>query len=93
LRSLTNWLWGRMSPTVEKPLRDELLSIERLEERALGLAASLTVDPNPRHRAHDTFPRFEENVRVLGGAYRVLAEDVRTGQFISAAADCSTTST
>ena len=38
-----------------KPLRDELLSIERLEERALALAASLTVDPNPRHRARDTF--------------------------------------
>jgi cyclic beta-1,2-glucan synthetase len=86
LRSLTSWLWG-LSPVVEKPLRDELLSIERLEERALGLAASLTVDPNPRHRARDTFPRFEDNVRVLGSAYRILAEDVRTGQFVSAAAD------
>ncbi len=87
MKSLTSWLSGRLSPVVEKPLRDELLSIERLEERALGLAASLTVDPNPRHRAHDTFPRFEDNVRVLGGAYRILAEDVRTGQFVSAAAD------
>ncbi len=68
----------RHRPAAEKPLRDELLSSERLEERALALAASLTVDPNPRHRARDTFPRFEDNVRVLRAAYRTLADDVRT---------------
>ena len=78
---------GRHSAPVEKPLRDELLSIERLEERALALAASLTVDPDPRHRARDTFPRFEDNVRVLRAAYRTLADDVRTGQFVVSAAD------
>ena len=71
----------------EKPLRDELLSIERLEERALALAASLTVDPNPRRRARNIFPRFDDNVRVLRDAYRTLADDVRTGQFVIAAAD------
>ena len=87
MRPLTNWLWRRQSPAVEKPLRDELLSMERLEERALGLAASLTVDPDPRLRARDTFPRFEDNVRVLGDAYRTLADDVRTDQFVSPAAD------
>jgi len=82
--------WGlprRKSPAVKKPLRDELLSTERLEERALALAASLTVDPNPRHRARDTFPRFEDNVRVLRAAYRTLADDVRLGQFVVPAAD------
>ncbi len=82
--------WGlrrRSSPAAERPLRDELLSIERLEERALALAASLTVDPNPRHRARDAFPRFEDNVRVLRAAYRTLADDVRTGQFVVPAAD------
>src|SRR5258708_18712382 len=61
--------------------------MERLEERALALAASLTVDPNPRHRALDTLPRFEDNVRVLRAAYRTLADDVRTGQFVVPAAD------
>src|SRR5580765_5934441 len=81
-----NWL-RRSPPAPEKPLRDELLSIERLEERALALAASLTVDPNPRHRARDTFPRFEDNVRVMRAAYRTLADDVRTGQFVVPAAD------
>jgi cyclic beta-1,2-glucan synthetase len=71
--------------TDEKPLRDELLSIERLQERALALAASLTVDP--RRGARDTFPRFEDNVAVLLRTYRALADDVRTGQFVSTAAD------
>jgi cyclic beta-1,2-glucan synthetase len=85
------WLASLRRPSrtsaVEKPLRDELLSIERLEERALSLAASLTVDPDPRHRARDTFPRFDDNVRVLRTTYRTLAEDVRTGQFVVPAAD------
>ena len=80
--------WARRPAAhVEKPLRDELLSIERLEERALALAASLTLDPNPRRHPRDTFPRFEDNVRVLRAAYRTLADDVRAGQFVVAAAD------
>ncbi len=87
MRSPTLWLRRRRVPAAEKPLRDELLSIERLEERALALAASLTIDPNPRRRPRDTFPRFEDNVRVLRAAYRTLADDVRTGQFVSPAAD------
>ena len=84
---LNTWFQRRRAQIPEKPLRDELLSIERLEERALALAASLTVDPNPRHRARNIFPRFEDNVRVLRHAYRTLAEDLRTGQFVVSAAD------
>ena len=79
--------WNRRSSPAEKPLRDELLSIERLEERALALAASFTIDPNQRRRARNIFPRFEDNVRVLRGAYRTLADDVRTGQFVASAAE------
>jgi hypothetical protein len=33
-------LWHTRAPSSEKPFRDELLSIERLEERALALAAN-----------------------------------------------------
>ena len=62
--SSSRWRRPRL-PAPEKPFRDELLSIERLEERALALAASFTVDPNPRRRARDIFPRFDDNVRVL----------------------------
>ena len=81
------WPRRRRSGATEKPLRDALLNIEGLEARARALAASLTVDPNPRRRARDTFARFEENARVLRHAYRILADDVRQGQFVVTAAD------
>ncbi|MBA3269107.1 MAG: carbohydrate-binding protein, partial [Acidobacteria bacterium] len=45
------------------------------------------MDPNPGARARDTIPRFDDNVRVLREAYRLLADDVRTGQFVVSAAD------
>jgi hypothetical protein len=75
------------APPSEKPFRDELLSIERLEERALALAASFTIDPSPWRRARNIFPRFDDNARVLRDAYRTLADDVRTGQVVTAAAE------
>jgi cyclic beta-1,2-glucan synthetase len=83
------YVWYRRQnlPLAEKPFRDELLSIERLEERARSLAASFTVDPDPRRRARNILPRFEENVRVLRHAYRTLAGDVRTGAFVSSGAE------
>jgi cyclic beta-1,2-glucan synthetase len=79
-------LWPTTAPS-EKPFRDQLLSVERLEERALALAASFTIDPSPRRRARNIFPRFDDNARVLAEAYRSLADDVRTGQFVTAAAE------
>jgi cyclic beta-1,2-glucan synthetase len=84
---LFSQLWHTRTPASEKPFRDELLSIERLEERALALAASFTIDPNPRRRARNIFPRFADNARVLRETYRTLAEDVRTGQSVTAAAE------
>ena len=78
------WL-SRPTPT-ERPLRDELLSIERLEERALTLAASFTINPT-RHRAPSIFPRFEDNARALHEAYRTLADDARPGRFIASAGE------
>ncbi len=60
----------RPRPKGEGPLRDELLSIERLEERARSLAARFTVHPNPRRVARDVFPRFDDNARLLREAYR-----------------------
>src|SRR5580765_2499015 len=85
-RQLRHTFFGE-APSSEKPFRDELLSIERLEERALALAASFTIDPSPRRRAWNIFPRFDDNARVLREAYRTLADDVRTGQFVTAAAE------
>jgi cyclic beta-1,2-glucan synthetase len=79
--------WHTKAPSSEKPFRDELLSIERLEERALALAAIFTIDPSPRRRARNIFPRFDDNARVLRDAYRILADDVRNGQAVTAAAE------
>jgi len=84
---LDSWLPRRHLPPAEKPLRDELLSIERLEDRALALAASLTIDPNPNRRAKNNIPRFNDNVRQLRVAYRTLADDVRNGRFVVSAAE------
>ena len=80
-------LWRRRVRAPEKPLRDELLSIERLEERAKALAARLTVDPTPRRNARDVFPRFTENASVLRAAYLTMAEDVHQGAFVTPAAE------
>jgi cyclic beta-1,2-glucan synthetase len=80
-------MWPATSRPQAKPFRDELLSIERLEERALALAASFTVDPNPRRRSSSIFPRFDQNARVLRDTYRSLAHDVRAGAFVTTAAE------
>jgi cyclic beta-1,2-glucan synthetase len=87
LDRLLRQLGRRRLRTREKPLRDELLSIERLEERAKALAARLTVDPTPRRNARDVFPRFDDNARVLREAYLGMAEDVHRGEFVTAAAE------
>jgi cyclic beta-1,2-glucan synthetase len=70
----------------ERPFRDELLSAERLDERARSLAARFTVDPSGR-AARSVFPRFDDNVRVLREAYRTLSGDVQRGEFVTAAAE------
>jgi cyclic beta-1,2-glucan synthetase len=70
----------------EKPFRDELLSVERLDERARSLAARFTVAPS-RRRARSVFPRFDDNVRVLREAYRTLAGDVHRGEFVTPAGE------
>jgi cyclic beta-1,2-glucan synthetase len=75
----------RASPP-EKPLRDELLSIERLEERAKSLAARFTVAPASR-RARRLFPRLGDNARVLRAAYATLADDVHRGEFVTPPAE------
>ena len=69
-----------------RPFRDEPLSSERLDERALALAASFTIDARRRH-AKSIYPRLRDNERVLAAAYRTLAEDVREGAFVTPATE------
>jgi cyclic beta-1,2-glucan synthetase len=72
--------------SAEAPFRDELLSIERLEERARSLAARFTLAPALRF-SRVAFPRLEENARVLRSVYNELADDVHHGEFVTGAAE------
>ncbi|HUF46811.1 MAG TPA: glucoamylase family protein [Vicinamibacterales bacterium] len=67
------------------PFRDDPLGAQSLDDRAMSLAAHFTVDP--RARLTSVLPRFEANVRMLDGAYRTLAADVRAGRFTTAATE------
>src|SRR6266496_360090 len=87
LKALFGLLGRRPPPKADKPLRDELLSIERLEERARALAARFTLDPNPRRAARNVLPRFDDNARVLREAYVNLADAVHRGEFVTPAAE------
>ena len=83
----TRWRVASDVTAPAPPLRDDLLSAESLEDRARSLAAHLSLTPNPRRRARDVLPRFDDNVRVLGAAYRTVAADGRAGRFVGPGAD------
>src|SRR5947208_3193706 len=70
----------------ERPIRDELYSIERLEQYATTLAAEHKVAEKPRH-ANLLLPRLEENSRALVAAYHALADSIRREHVISPAAE------
>ncbi|HLF56915.1 MAG TPA: glucoamylase family protein, partial [Thermoanaerobaculia bacterium] len=80
-------LLGHTPPGAGAPLREELLSIELLEDRARTLAARLTVDPRPGRAARRSYPRLDSNARRLARAYRTLADDVHRGEFVTPAAE------
>ncbi len=80
-------LFGRRRPLQELPLRGELLSLAGLEERAKTLAAGFTLVPASRTGGHDVLPRLDSNLRVLGAAYRTLADDAHRGVAIAPAAE------
>lgn len=74
MNRLLSRLWHSKARSPDKPFRDKLLSIERLEERALALAASFTVDPSPRRRARNIFLR---HLPPRGTDRAELARDVQ----------------
>jgi cyclic beta-1,2-glucan synthetase len=68
------------------PIREELLSLERLEEHARTLALSHTVTPK-RMRGHSLAGRLSDNAAVLLDAYRVNAKANDEGRAITPAAE------
>src|SRR5437773_5787392 len=76
----------RRDTEAEVPIREELYSIERLEQYAVALAAEHQIAEKP-HRANLLLPRLEENGRKLLAAYQALAESIRAEHVISPAAE------
>src|SRR5213595_1635720 len=68
------------------PIREELYSIERLEQYAAFLATEHEIARQPR-RVNLLLPRLEENSDKLIEAYQALAESIRSEHVISPAAE------
>jgi len=80
------WRFRRSRTGAELPIREELYSIERLEQYAVSLAAEHKISETPR-RMSLLLPRLEENSRKLIAAYKALAESIREEHVISPAAE------
>ena len=76
----------RRSASAETPIRDELFSVERLEQYAATLASEHEFTEKVR-RVNLLLPRLEENSRKLIAAYKELAESIRQEHVISPAAE------
>src|SRR6266851_398704 len=79
-------LKGAADAGADLPIREELYSIERLEQYAATLAAEHKIAEKP-HRANLLLPRLEENGRKLIAAYKALADSIREEHVISPAAE------
>src|SRR2546423_15412751 len=64
------------------PIREELYSIDRLEQYAAFLATEHEIARQPR-RVNLLLPRLEENSWKLIEAYQALAESIRSEHVIS----------
>src|SRR5271166_3884708 len=67
-------------------LREELLSVERLEQHAAGLAVTQRVDRNSRARP-PLRVRLRENAAVLLADYRAIAQAMQAGRSVTPAAE------
>src|SRR5688500_4721492 len=83
---LISGLQGTPVHPAEEPIREELYSVERLEQHARVIAAEHRVAARPKH-VRLLLPRLEENGRHLVAAYRALANAIRNESTISPAAE------
>src|SRR5437899_10051433 len=86
LSTLTRKFQRAADPGGELPIREELYSIERLEQYAVALAGQHKIAENP-HRVSLLLPRLEENGAKLLAVYQALAESIRKERVISPAAE------
>ncbi len=71
---------------VDEVLREELFSIERLEQHALSLAVAQPITDKPARRP-PLSARLSDNEAVLLKAYRAIAQAVAQGRAITPAAE------
>ena len=69
-----------------KPVREELFSVERLEEHARSLAVAQAVTPRPT-KGHPLSGRLAENGTILLHTYRLIAKSIGDGRAITPAAE------
>ena len=90
MRSAIRRALGRESQAApwnnEESIREELFSVERLEQHAESLAVAQTVTARPTRR-RPLAARLKENESALLGAYRAIAGAVDEGRAITPAAE------
>jgi cyclic beta-1,2-glucan synthetase len=90
LISFIRRVFGRAPPRSlwdsPKPVREELFSLDRLEEHARSLALAQQVAPKPT-KGHSLAGRLADNAAVLLNAYRVNAKAIDEGRSITPAAE------
>ncbi len=77
---------SRASAALQRPIVDELFSVERLEQHARTLAVAQSINP-ARRRGKPVQPRVAENGRVLIESYRLLARAIKDERSITPAAE------
>jgi cyclic beta-1,2-glucan synthetase len=91
LKSAILRAFGRASQAApwndEKSIREELFSIERLEQHARSLAAAQPIVARPMMAGRSLAARLRDNESVLLGAYRAIANAVGAGRAITPAAE------
>jgi len=86
LKALIHKLWHSSNAAGELPIREELYSVDRLEQYAVALATEHKLAGKPR-RLNLLLPRLEENGHKLIATYKSLAQSIREEHVISPAAE------
>src|SRR5213593_759993 len=86
LKALIHKLWHSSNAAGELPIREELYSVDRLEQYAVALATEHKLAGKPR-RLNLLLPRLEENGQKLIATYKSLAQSIREEHVISPAAE------
>jgi len=79
-------LTGKHSPWDDRPVREELFSVERLEGHARSLAVAQALAYEPVHR-DELVRRLASNEKGLLAAYRDIAQAIGAGEAITPAAE------